>query len=209
MFFSEQGLFERSEFRSRKAIWRMVDKAMAYNSGMHVLASKLEGLPVMSLQSGETVATILDPIIDMGRLEVVAYQCHIGRGREAHALMSSDIRQLAADCAIIDSEDEVTPVRDVVRLRPLIETRFRPLGKTVITDLGRRVGRIEDYTINLETHCIQKLYVQPPFWQGWLRSNLIIDRGQVLEISPRYITVRDTLSKNPLLAPEPASESQA
>lgn len=178
-----------------------------YNKHMYVLVSKLESLPVMSLQTGETIATIDRPVIDVGSLKVAAYLCdRLPRGHQL-MLMVQDIRQIAGDCIIIDSEDELTDANDVVRLQEILRQNFSPLDKTVVTELGQKLGSVEDFTVNLEDSRIQKLYIRQPLFRSWVNSSLIIDRTQIVDVTPKQITVRDAGTKVPVLAPEPTPES--
>jgi sporulation protein YlmC with PRC-barrel domain len=176
---------------------------------MYALASKLNALPIISLQSGETVAFMGQPIIDRDNLEIMAYRCQVPGQRQDLILMSQDIRQMALDCAIVDAEDELAELNDVVRIKPFLEDDFSPRGTTVVTDLGRHLGRVEDYTINLDTSRVQKLYVRrlAPLW--WFSSSLTIDRAQILDVTTKQIVVRDATVKAASLMPEPTPESNA
>ena len=174
---------------------------------MYSLASKLSSMPIVSLQTGETVASVTRPVIDNANLEVIAYLCQMPKRRELLTLITSDIRQITADCFIIDSEDELAETEDIVRIRHLLIQNYTPLGKHVVTDLNRQLGRIDDYTINLESHRIQKLYIRPSLLRFWLGSSVIIDRTQIIDVTPRQIVVRDTAVTAPLLPTEPAPET--
>jgi sporulation protein YlmC with PRC-barrel domain len=182
-----------------------------YNGCMYVLASQLQALPVISLQTGETVAMVQQPLIDAANLEIAAYSCQVPGRSASLVLPVRDIREHAQDCLIIDAEEELTEAGELVRLRPLLEQKFTPLGKTAVTDLGRKLGRVEDFTINLDTNRIQKLYIKQSVLQSWLGSSLIVDRTQILDITPKQIVIRDTTTQAPLLAgePAPAPKSQA
>ncbi len=177
-----------------------------YNTFMYVLASQLTNRPLMSLQTGEAVAAIAGPILDPASLEVVGYLCHTPSQKKHLVLMVRDIRELARDCVIIDSADELTEADDIIRLKPLLEQNYSPIRQSVVTDLGRRLGGVEDYTINLESHRLQKLYVKQPIWRSWSGASLIIDRTQIIDVSPHQIVVREATAKAPLLAAEPLPE---
>jgi sporulation protein YlmC with PRC-barrel domain len=179
----------------------------AYNGCMQAPASQMQSLPVISLQTGEAVALTESPLIDIGRLEIVAYRCESARNRSHLLLLARDIRQLATDCIIIDNEEELVEPGDIVRLHDLLESNYNPLDKTVVSDTGRKLGHVEDYTINLETSRVQKLHVRPSLFRAWMGSNLIIDRSQILDITPKVITVRDATVKAPALATEPLPET--
>jgi sporulation protein YlmC with PRC-barrel domain len=178
-----------------------------YNTGMYVLASQLSSLPVVSLQTGETVAAVQRPLINAGNLNILAYYCLTPRQDQPLVLLVQDIREHAVDCLIIDSDEELTEASELVRLQAVLEQNFSPLGKTAVTDLGRRMGRVEDYTINLDTDRIQKLYIKQSIFRSWQGSSLIVDRTQIVDITPRQIVIRDTTTQAPILATEALPKS--
>ncbi len=177
-----------------------------YNTFMYALANQLTDRPIMSLQTGEGVAQIVRPILDPTSLEVVGYLCQTPRQQQHLVLMVRDIRELARDCVIVDSADELTEASDIIRLKPLLEQNYSPIHQAVITDLGRRLGKVEDYTINLESNRLQKLYVKQPIWRSLSGASLIIDRTQIIDVTPQQIVVREATAKASLLAAEPLPE---
>jgi sporulation protein YlmC with PRC-barrel domain len=178
-----------------------------YNTYMYALASQLQSLPVISLQTGETVAVIKEPLINPDDLVIMAYICTTARREQTLVLLVRDIREHALDCLIIDSEEELAEPGDLVRLGPLLKQSFTPLGKLAVTDMGRRMGRVENYTVNLDTDKVQKLYIRQPLWRSWFGSSLIIDRAQIIDVTPRQIVIRDTATPAPLMVGESAPKS--
>jgi uncharacterized protein YrrD len=160
---------------------------------MYILASEIASLPVISLQTGDTIARLHRPIIDMSKLEVAAFRCEDIASHQTYILLPRDIRQFASDGLLIDNEEELSEPGDVVRLAPLMNQDFNPKGKTVVSDLGRRLGSVDNYSINLDTRRIQKLFLKQPLLRSWMGTNLTIDRHQILDVSPRKIVVRDSV----------------
>jgi sporulation protein YlmC with PRC-barrel domain len=179
---------------------------LRYNEGMYARASKLENLPVISLQSGEAVAWIKQPVINISTFEILAFECDSTNHNRPVILLTNDIRQLAADCVIVDSDDELAEPDDIIRLTAIIKADYTPLDKPVISDLGRKLGSVEDYTINLDTSRIQKLYVRQSLFRAWLGSSLTIDHSQIVEVTPQRIIVRDVTIRAPAIHPEPMPE---
>jgi sporulation protein YlmC with PRC-barrel domain len=180
---------------------------MVYNDGMYARASNIENLPIISLQTSEAVARLGTPIIDISTLEIVAFRCEIPHHHQSAVLITRDIRQVATDCFFIDNEDELADPHDIVRLAPQIHDNFSPLGKPVVSDIGRRLGVVDDYSINLETHRIQKLYVRPSGLRAWIGTNLTIDRTQILDVSSKQIVVRDAATRASALQSESLPET--
>jgi sporulation protein YlmC with PRC-barrel domain len=173
---------------------------------MYALESNLNGQPIISLQTGQLVALTGQPILDIATLEVVAFTCHQPRQRTPLLLMTHDIRQFAADCIIIDDEEQLTDPNDIVRLGGGARNPYSPLKKPVLADTGRKLGIVEDYSINLDTNRVQKLYVRPSFWHAWIGSDLVVDRTQIIDIAPDHITVRDATVKDTVLSPDAVPE---
>lgn len=167
----------------------------------------MEGLPIISLQTSEAVALARTPIIDISYLEILAFHCLGAHSKNQLLLMTRDIRQMATDCIIIDSEDELADPSDIIRLQQLIQDNFSPLGKAVVSDIGRKLGTVDDYSINLESNRIQKLYVRGGLLRSWLGTNLIIDRTQIVDVTPQKITVREATIKSPIMQTDPVPET--
>lgn len=169
---------------------------------MYVLATQLKNLPVLSLQTGQQIASINKPVVQDSSLEVLALQCRLGRlGRQEGVILMRDIRQVASDCVILDSFDEIEDIKEIVRLREVAIKNFNPIGKLVVNESGQKLGKVEDYTINLKTFLLQKLYVHQSVMKSFLFNNLVIDRTQIIDVSPKQFTVRDVSVKQPALAP--------
>ena len=167
----------------------------------------MDGLPIVSLQTSEAVALNRAPIIDMETFGVVAFRCDSSSGHGTLVLMTRDIRQLAADCIIVDSEDELAKPEDIVRLQSTLKADYSPLDKTVVSDLGRKLGVVEDFAINSDNGTVQKLFVRASILRSLFGSNLTIDRSQIIDISPKKITVREATIKSPVLQAEPVPDA--
>jgi len=176
---------------------------------MYALASKLASLPIISLQTGEAVAWTKQPLIDITKLEIIAFECNAPQHRRPLVLMAQDIRQVAADCLIVDSEDELSEPGDIVRLKSLLETKFSPLGKPVVAESGRKLGTVDDYSINLQTSLVQKLHVRQSLLRAWLGTSLAIDRTQIIDVTPHRIVVRDATIETPVMQPGTMPEARS
>lgn len=168
---------------------------------MYILANQLTNLPVMSLQTGQPIATVKHPVVNIANLEVMALACSVGRRRKQGVVLIRDIRQFATDCVIIDSFDEIEDPHEIVRLREVMARNFNPIDRQVVSETGQRLGKVEDYTINLKTQMLQKLYVHQSLMKSILFSNLVVDRTQIIDVSNQQFTVKDTSVREAAMAP--------
>ena len=166
---------------------------VSYNRSMYALASKLIGLPVLSLQNAETITVVTGLVLNRDNLEVVALSCAPQPRLGVHPIvLMRDIRQVPIDCLLVNSEEDIAEAEDIVRLTPLIQADFNPRGLPVITDMKRRIGKVEDFIVNLESFNLQKLYVRQPLLRSWTGASLIIDRSQIVEVTSHEIVVRES-----------------
>lgn len=167
---------------------------MRHNIDMYILASQLHKLPIMSLQTGKVVGVTRAPIIDMAKLEVMAFHCQANQLHQPSVLLIQDIRQISRDALIIDSFEDFSDPQDIVRLQPVLQDHFSPIGARVIDQQNRRLGKVEDYTLNIKTGLLQKLYVHQSLLRSMLFNNTMIDRTQIIEVKPKLFVVHDTMT---------------
>jgi sporulation protein YlmC with PRC-barrel domain len=170
---------------------------------MFVLASQLQKLPVISLQTGQTVASTGKLIINPDDLQLVAFSCQTKDRGSSAVLMVRDVRRASRDGILIDTAEEIEDSSEIVRLKALIDKKFEVSGLPVITESGQKLGKVDEYTLNLQSYSIQKLYLKQPLIKSLLYSNLVIDRSQIIDVTSTQITVKDATIKSPLLAPQP------
>jgi len=158
---------------------------------MQIFPHQLVNLPVLSLQTGGQIAITTGLLINPESLTLSAFTC-LGLGRAHCLLLPQDIKQAGAQGLIVDSDEALAEPTDIVRLQPLLEKPFRLEGLPVVTQLGRKVGKVETYTISPDDYEIQKLYIHRPIMQSFVGGSLIVDRGQIADVTNTQIVVKDT-----------------
>lgn len=163
---------------------------------MLLIGKRLIGTPVMSLQVGVKIAETVEPVIDPRNLVVAAYEVD-GPLLESHPkfIRIADIRELSDIGIIIDSSDELVDLDDVIKIKEIHDIGFTLIGMKVIDERGKRLGKVEDYTIDTDSFVIQQLSVRGGFINSLSSTGHMIHRGQITEISDTAITVKSTDTK--------------
>jgi uncharacterized protein YrrD len=171
---------------------------------MLVLGSQLIGIPVMGLQTGTKLAQTKSPLIDPADLKIVAYLVE-GPLLSEHPtyLRTADIREQGNVGMIINSSDEFVGLHDVISIEKLHHLGFTLNGTSVIDESKHKLGKIEDYSVELEGFVITQLHVKRGILQGLTDTSLLIHRSQIVEINDQNIIVRTTAKKV-----EPVMQSQ-
>lgn len=158
---------------------------------MLVIASQLIGTPIMSLQTGTELARTKTAIIDPRLLSIVAYEVDGPLlDQRPSFLRIVDIRELGDIGMIIDSSDEFVSLNDVIKLKEIYDLHFPLVGLEVIDDKNNKLGKVEDYTIEMGSFVIQQINVRRPLLKSFGDSELLIHRSQIVKISNSVITVK-------------------
>lgn len=147
----------------------------------------------MSLRTGDEVATALAPIINPNNLKIEGWYCIDRFNKGQLILLEQDVRDILKQGLVVNDHDVLVEPGDLVRLKSIIDLGFELIDKPVLTDGKKRLGKVNDYAIEVETMYIQKLYISQSIIKNISGGNLSVDRNQIIEITPRKIVVQDPL----------------
>lgn len=191
---------------------------------MLILGSRLLQTPVMSLQTGTQLATTLGPVIDPANLRILAYEVEGPLLSESPSFVrTNDIREYGRIGMIINGNDELIGLDDVIQIKKVYDLHFKLTGMHVIDDQKRKLGKVNDYTLETGDFLIQQLNVRRGFIKGITDTGLLINRSQIIEINNEAIIVKAPTVKsaepvmeairgefvNPFRAPKPQTGHEA
>lgn len=155
------------------------------------MSKNLFNRPVMSLRSGTQIATAVEPIINPHNLQILGWWCNSARARARTVLLTEDVRQVMPTGLAVNDDEALSLPEDLVRHKEILDIKFQLMDKPVKTK-RHRLGKVSDFSYN-DGMFVQKLYVARPMTKIFSsQDTLLIDRTQVLEVTDRYILVRDT-----------------
>ncbi|QQS20055.1 PRC-barrel domain-containing protein [Candidatus Saccharibacteria bacterium] len=157
------------------------------------LSESLIGQPVMSLRTGQPVARITTAIYNPNNLKIEGFYCQDKFSRKELVLLYQDVRDVIPQGVVINDHDVLVEAHELVRLKKIMDIGFELIGKQVVTLSKQRLGKVTDFSTEVETMYIQKIYVSRGILKGLTRGNLAIDRSQINEITDKKIIVNDLL----------------
>lgn len=172
-------------------------KYLRYTYGMLQLCNSLVNRPVRSLRTGSVVATTLTPIINPNNLKIIGFVCQDHETKRKPILLEQDIRDIIPQGFVINDHEVLTDAAELVRYKDIIELGFTLLGKQVVTDKKRRLGKVNDYATDTSSMFIQKIYVSQSLLKSFGGGQFGIDRSQIIEITNKTIIIRDPLQPQP------------
>ena len=164
------------------------------------LSESLLNKPIMSLRTGQSVATAIEPIINPNSLKIEGFYCTDRFSKDELVLLYQDIRDIIPQGFVIDDHDVLTPPSELVRLKDIMELGFTLIGKPVVTISKERVGKVSDYATEMETLYVQKIYVSQNMFKNFTGGSLGVDRNQINEITDKKIIINELLKGTPAAA---------
>ncbi len=164
------------------------------------LSENLIGRPVMSLRTGQPVATTRGLLLNPNNLKIEGFYCEDHFSRSELVLLYQDIRDVIPQGFVINDHDVLAKAEDLVRLQKLIKLDYVLLGKPVVTTAKKRLGKVVDFATEIETMYVQKIYVSQGIIKGLTGGSLSVERSQINEITDSKIIVNDPLSSGTVRA---------
>ena len=156
---------------------------------MLIVGSRLLHQPVMGLQTGSELARTTQPIIDPATLGIVAYRIASPLRPGELYVRIDDIRELSNMGFIVDALDEFVQPNDVIKLDKVIALEFPLVGMTARDQKNRKLGRVIDYTVDLDSFIIQQLTLRRPLVKSLNDAELVVHRSQIVEINRDAIII--------------------
>lgn len=162
----------------------------------------------MSLRTGSQVATTFRALINPNNLKIEGFYCmdSVDKKRQL-VLVNRDIREVLSAGIVVDDHSVLVEPEELVRYHKIMEIDFELIGKSVVTDQGKKLGRVNDYATEPESMIIKKLYVTQTLIKNLTGGNISVDRTQIVEITNRKIVVKEPTIplKSAVANPLPAS----
>ena len=156
------------------------------------LSTRFYNTPILSLRTGTVIATALEPILNPNNLKIEGFFCLDTFDKKAKlVLLYQDIREFIPQGIVVNDHEVLTEQDEIIRLKEIINLHFNVLNKPVITESKVKIGKVNDYAVEVETMFIQKIYVAQALRKSISTSALSIDRNQIIEITDSKIIIND------------------
>lgn len=180
-------------------------RSVGYTRYMLQLSASLLNKSVLSLRTGQPVATVSAPIFNPKNLKIEGFYCNDNASRLQLILLYQDIREVMRDGFVINDYDVLAEPQELVRLKGLLDLGFELIGKQIETVSNEKVGKVSDYAVETETMYVQKLYATRSIFKSFTSGSLSIDRNQINEITDRKVIINDLLDDAKVTVPATAA----
>lgn len=160
--------------------------------------SRLINAPVLSLHVGGQIARVVSEIIDPNDLKIIALNVdgpQTGDGEHGDILDVRSIREYSNLGLIVDSVDDFVSSEDVIKIKKILDLNFSLVGLNVKTKKGTKLGKVTDFTFDVDTFTVMQIIVKRPALKAIIDPELIIGRSEVKEVNDYEIIVKDEEEK--------------
>lgn len=154
---------------------------------MHVRASACRALPVCELDGNEKLAFLEIAVVnpDNGHIEGFVVRVPDFLRAQRQFLSSNDIAHWGL-VVRIRHRDLIGPLDERLRLQEIVQSGRTMLGRAIVTESGRRLGRCRD--LQFETHFFQLEWLFP---RSFFRWGIPVAARDIVEVRADAIIVKD------------------
>ena len=110
-------------------------------------------------------------------------------------LSVEDVREFSPNGLIVDSGSRFVSRSDVVRLDKMMSLGFDLIDHKVVSESGKKIGKIKDYTIDTKTFVIYQIIVDRPILKSFIDPELTINRSQISEVDDYKVVIKNDAEK--------------
>lgn len=123
---------------------------------------KMDGVPVISQATGDTVGAVAGLVVDPDRWLVRWLSVNSGgRYHGRHWVCLDDVVALDYDAVTIRDEESIRSPRQAREPEEWIQSGRRLLGMALLNERGEMIGRVEDYEFAATRFPVMRLVVAP------------------------------------------------
>jgi sporulation protein YlmC with PRC-barrel domain len=142
---------------------------------------------VVSQAGPQRLGQATDVIVDPDKGQVVAYRLD---SHPTTYLATVDVAGYADDAIITKVPDAVQPVDELIRLKPFVDAKLKPIGLRVTDEDGQKLGKVSDFIFDSTDHRLMRVHVRPSWLRMLTAKELILPRERIIRITPSEVIVR-------------------
>lgn len=153
---------------------------------MNLLHSNIAGLPVAAAEQRAKIGIVKDLVISPDDGAILGIIIGIGLMYLNPKIITwQDIRSLAKDGVVTSSSDDLLPMKEVIRIKNLLESHFNLIGLPVFTASDEKLGKVYDYTIETALGQLKSI----------ICPGRIITKSKIIRIESKKIIVASGVKK--------------
>ncbi|HEY8418614.1 MAG TPA: PRC-barrel domain-containing protein [Limnochordales bacterium] len=151
----------------------------------------LTRMPVYDLETGRVVGRIRRLIVDPDERRVVGLLLATRLGKEAQCLPFRELHAVGEHAVTVRGLEAITPLSEQPDMVEVLRSRRRIYHAPVLTEGGRFLGDVDEFTVNPRTGRVEALFVSGGLIRDLFRGQAVLPAHVVLTIGEDAVIVRD------------------
>lgn len=158
---------------------------------MQKLASEFERTTIITKQERAILGSLKDVILNPETGDAIGLFFYVAGNKNRELVVNtSDVSGVGTNFIMIDSADNVSPPDEIIRIKEVLDQGIEIVGSRVVDEDGRHLGKVRDWSVNLKTMRLERLYVVSSSLVKMLAQDLIILANDIVKIEKGKIIVR-------------------
>jgi len=158
---------------------------------MQKLASEFEKTTIITKQERTVLGSLKDIILNPETGSAIGLSFYVNGSKNKEMVVNtSDITGVGTNFIMIESVANVSPPDEIIRIKEALDKDIKIIDSKVVDEDERNLGQATDYSINLKTMKLERLYVTSSSLVKILAHDLIIPANDIISIEKDRITVR-------------------
>lgn len=160
------------------------------------LHETLVNVAVLSLRTGGRIGNATKIIINPNNLKIVGWRVNDRFSSNDLILLADDVRDISGKGVIVNDHEVLSAPEELIRLKEILEIDYDLIGKKVVSESGKKYGKVTDYSVETGGLIIKKIYASQSILKDFSGGNLSIDRNQIVEITKSKVIINDPAEKS-------------
>jgi uncharacterized protein YrrD len=140
--------------------------------------------PIVAIRTGRIVGKIRYPIVDAGKHEVIGFIVDDEKWfLETRVILFPLVCGMGKDVITIDDDSAIMPVSNLKAIQGQLEENIQLIGHKVISETGKALGFIEEFSFNDRTGKIESYRIK--------EKTTCINQHDVISIGRELIVVKE------------------
>jgi len=148
-------------------------------------------MPVYDLETGRVVGRVRRLIVDPDERRVVGLLLAGRLGKEPQCLPFRDVHAVGEHAVTVRGTDAIVPVSELPEMQEALRSRRRLYHAPILTEGGRFLGDVDEYTVNPRSGRIEALLLSGGLIRDLFRGQAVLPAHLVLTIGEDALIVRD------------------
>jgi len=158
---------------------------------MQKLASEFERTTIITKRERAVLGFLRDVILNPETGDAIGLSFYVvGLKRKEMVVNALNIAGIGADFIMLESADNVSPPDEIIRIKEILDKDIEIVGSYVVDEDGRHLGKVRDWSVNLKTMRLERLYITPSSLVKLFAQDIIISANNIIKIEKGKITVR-------------------